>query len=208
VGTQIVFETHATTVDNELGRATGWLPGELSATGRVHAAELGERRRRDGLDLVLTSDLHRAVETVRLAFADALPALHDWRLRECDFGEWNGAPREQVQGGRMRFLQTPYPGGESWAQAVDRVAAVLDDVRRRWAGKRVLVVGHVATRWGLQITLGGQRLEDLATQEFAWQPGWEFELPQARVVNRQARHRDIVALDDRHGGATPEGNPA
>ena len=172
-----MFETHATTVDNELGRATGWLPGELSATGRLQAAALGERRRRDGLDLVLMSDLRRAVDTVRIAFGETLPALHDWRLRECDFGEWNGAPRQQVVGERMRFLQTPYPDGESWAQAVDRVAAVLDDVRRRWQGKRVLVVGHVATRWALQIGLGGQRLEELAAQEFAWQPGWEFELP-------------------------------
>jgi 2,3-bisphosphoglycerate-dependent phosphoglycerate mutase len=176
VTTQIVFETHATTVDNERGRATGWLPGELSAAGRVQAAELGERRRRDGLDLVLTSDLHRAVETVRIAFADSLPVLHDWRLRECDFGEWNGAPRERVIGERLRFLETPYPGGESWAQAVDRVAPVTDDVRRRWPDERVLVVGHVATRWGLQITLGGERLEKLATHDVAWQPGWEFEL--------------------------------
>jgi 2,3-bisphosphoglycerate-dependent phosphoglycerate mutase len=176
VTTQIVFETHATTVDNEAGRATGWLPGELSPAGRLQAAALGDRRRRDALDLVLASDLHRAVETVRIAFADALPVLHDWRLRECDFGEWNGAPRERVLGERLNFLQTPYPGGESWAQAVDRVAVVLEDVRRRWPGKRVLVVGHVATRWGLQIALAGERLEDLAAADFAWQPGWEFEL--------------------------------
>lgn len=26
----VVFETHSITVDNEAGRATGWLPGELS----------------------------------------------------------------------------------------------------------------------------------------------------------------------------------
>jgi 2,3-bisphosphoglycerate-dependent phosphoglycerate mutase len=176
VTTQIVFETHATTVDNELGRATGWLPGELSAAGRVQAAELGERRRRDGLDLVLTSDLQRAVDTARIAFADSLPVLHDWRLRECDFGEWNGAARERVIGERMRFLGAPYPGGESWAEAGDRVAAVTDDIRLRWPGRRVLVVGHVATRWGLQVALAGERLEDLAAQEFAWQPGWELEL--------------------------------
>lgn len=30
---QIVFETHATTRDNEAGIATGWLPGELSDEG-------------------------------------------------------------------------------------------------------------------------------------------------------------------------------
>ena len=27
---ELVFETHSITEDNELGRATGWLPGRLS----------------------------------------------------------------------------------------------------------------------------------------------------------------------------------
>jgi broad specificity phosphatase PhoE len=38
---QIVYETHSLTEDNEAGRATGWLPGRLSAAGRELAAELG-----------------------------------------------------------------------------------------------------------------------------------------------------------------------
>jgi broad specificity phosphatase PhoE len=176
VTTQIVFETHATTVDNEAGRATGWLPGELSAAGRLEAAELGRRRRDDGLTAVLTSDLHRAVETVEIALGDTVPVLRDWRLRECDFGRWNGAPREQVLADRLRFVDEPYPDGESWRQAVTRVARVLDDIGVRWSGGRVLLVGHVATRWGLQVALAGERIEDLASQEFAWQPGWEFQL--------------------------------
>ncbi|WP_405898072.1 histidine phosphatase family protein [Streptomyces sp. NBC_00727] len=68
---RIVYESHATTTDNEAGIATGWLPGRLSATGRRQAAELGDRRRGTGLDAVCTSDLARAVETARIAFAGA-----------------------------------------------------------------------------------------------------------------------------------------
>ena len=41
----IIYETHSTTVDNETGRATGWLPGELSEQGIRNAQALGERRR-------------------------------------------------------------------------------------------------------------------------------------------------------------------
>jgi hypothetical protein len=41
---QVVFETHAMTVDNENGIATGWLPGELSGAGLENARELGLRR--------------------------------------------------------------------------------------------------------------------------------------------------------------------
>jgi len=38
VAIEVVFETHSTTVDNEEGRATGWLPGQLPVPGRPETA--------------------------------------------------------------------------------------------------------------------------------------------------------------------------
>ncbi|WP_406347316.1 histidine phosphatase family protein [Streptomyces sp. NBC_00648] len=66
---RLVYGTHATTTGNETGTATGSLPGVLSPTGRRQACELGDRRRNDNIAAVLTSDLHRAVDTARIAFA-------------------------------------------------------------------------------------------------------------------------------------------
>lgn len=171
-----MFETHATTLDNERGLATGWLPGELSAVGREQARELGRRRRPDGLAAVFTSDLARAGETTQVAFSDELPVLADWRLRECDYGDWNGRDRATVLGDRVDHLDQPYPGGESWRQAVVRVGRFLADLPTRWDGRRVLVIGHVATRYGLEVGLLGRSLEQLLAQEFVWQEGWEYEL--------------------------------
>jgi 2,3-bisphosphoglycerate-dependent phosphoglycerate mutase len=123
VSIEVVFETHALTEDNERGIATGWLPGRLSAGGRANAAEMGRRRRDDGIAAVFTSDLHRAVETAEIAFGDTdMPILYDWRLRECDFGARNGSSAAEVGGDRMDFVDVPYPGGESHRQAVVRVA--------------------------------------------------------------------------------------
>src|ERR671936_3063715 len=77
---EIVFETHSTSVDNERGIATGWLPGRLSKRGRRQAEELGARRRDDGLVAVYTSDLARAVDTAEIAFAgNPLPIYRDAR---------------------------------------------------------------------------------------------------------------------------------
>jgi len=174
---QIVFETHQTTDDNEAGIATGWLPGRLSALGRTQAVELGERRRDDGVDAVFSSDLRRAVETVEIAFAGCdVPVLLDWRLRECDYGRLNGEPRDLVLADRSARLDTPYPDGESWEQAVDRVGRFLGDLLPRLDGARVLVVGHVATRLGLDHHLGGADLATALSEDFAWQPGWEYTL--------------------------------
>ena len=173
---QLVFETHSTSVDNERGIATGWLPGELSAEGRQQAAQLGERRRNDGIDLVVASDLRRAVETVEIAFAGSpLPIRYDRRLRECDYGDWNGMPRARLEAERPKRIDVPFPGGESWREAVQRHGGFLDELAHA-DGRRVLLVGHVATRWALDHIVNGVPLEQLAAEPFAWRPGWEYAL--------------------------------
>ena len=89
---ELVYETHSLTLDNERGFATGWLPGELSEAGREGARRLGERRRDDGIACVFTSDLARAVQTAEIAFAGTgIEVRQDARLRECSYGELNGA---------------------------------------------------------------------------------------------------------------------
>jgi alpha-ribazole phosphatase/probable phosphoglycerate mutase len=177
VAIQVVFETHASTVDNELGIATGWLPGTLSESGRAQARELGLRRRNDGLAAVFTSDLGRAVETASLGFAGTgLPILHDRRLRECNFGTKNGMPVAELHHDRRLHLDEPYPAGESWRAAVRRVGRFLGDLPLRWGETRVLVIGHVATRWALDHFVDGVPLEQLIAADFGWQEGWEYVL--------------------------------
>ncbi|MFF5208248.1 histidine phosphatase family protein [Streptosporangium sp. NPDC000396] len=174
---EIVLETHSMSQDNERGIATGWLPGCLSERGRRLAVELGERRRKDGLAAVFTSDLTRAVETASLAFAGAdIPILHDWRLRECDYGDNNGMLAIELHQNRSEYLDKPYPGGESWKQAVHRVSRFLGDLPLRWSDTRILVIGHVATRWAFDHFINGIPLEELADADFGWQEGWEYRL--------------------------------
>lgn len=174
---EIGYETHSTTEDNEQGIATGWLPGHLSEAGRGNATALGRRRCDDGLAAIFVSDLQRAIETVEIGFAGSgIPVLMDWRLRECDYGELNGAAALEVHRDRRTYLDLSYPGGESWRQATERVGRFLSDLPLRWDGQRILIVGHVATRWGLEHFLGGVELEDVIAADFVWQEGWEYRL--------------------------------
>jgi 2,3-bisphosphoglycerate-dependent phosphoglycerate mutase len=172
---EVVFETHSISEDNEAGIATGWLPGRLSVRGRQLARELGARRRNEGLAAVFVSDLRRAAETAEIAFGgSSIRVVPDPRLRECNYGELNGAPHERLD--RPAHLDTPFPGGESWRQAIGRVAGFLDELSRERDGERVLVIGHVATRWALDHVANGVPLETLIAEHFAWQPGWEYRL--------------------------------
>lgn len=177
MATQIVFETHSLSEDNERGLASGWHDSQLSERGRLLAKELGQRRGHDGIQTVFTSDLGRAIETAKIAFVDTpIPILYDWRLRECDYGDQNGRPTAEVHLQRRLHLDEPYPGGESWRQAVQRVGGFLDDLRLRWEGSRVLVIGHVATRWALDHYLNGVSLENLVEADFGWRTGWEYRM--------------------------------
>ncbi len=170
---EIVFETHAISEDNERGIATGWLPGRLSERGRSLAGDLGARHRDDRFAAVFSSDLGRAVETVAIAFAGTdLPVRADPRLRECDYGRLNGAPVGELAP-RSRFITTPFPGGESYHDVVERVRDFLADLAP-YEGRRVIVIGHAATRWALEHLLAGRALEDLVDAPFAWQPGWLY----------------------------------
>ena len=175
MSTQIIFETHSTTEDNAAGIASGWKDCQLSEQGRLQAVELGKRRREDGIQAVFTSDLKRAIETAEIAFANtAIPIFHDWRLRECDYGDLNGMSSARVHNPRVRYLNKPYPNGESWRQSVQRIGRFVEDLPLRWNDKRVLVIGHRATHFGLDHHLKGLALEGLLVAKFVWQEGWEY----------------------------------
>jgi broad specificity phosphatase PhoE len=175
---ELVYETHSISTDNERGTATGWLPGELSEEGRRLALELGERRRKDRIAVVYVSDLRRAVETAELAFGGTeIPIRRDPRLRECNYGELNGKPVPELDAVRSAHIDTPFPGGESYRQVVERMRSFLGDLSREWEGERVLVIGHAATRFSLDHLLRGVPLEELVDAPFAWQPGWLYLVP-------------------------------
>jgi broad specificity phosphatase PhoE len=174
---QLVYETHSTSTHNEAGIATGWLDGELSEVGREQARALGARRRDDGLAVVFTSDLRRAIETADIALAGCdLPRREDARLRECNYGELNGHPVAEIDAIKSTRIEEPYPGGESYRNVVERTRSFLGGLVNELDGTRVLVIAHAANRWSLQHLLDGVPLEELVTAPFDWQEGWEYRL--------------------------------
>ena len=179
---ELVYETHSLTTDNEAGIATGWIPGLLSERGRAAAQALGERRRDDGIEVVFNSDLRRAVETAEIAFAGSgLPVRQDPRLRECNYGELNGRTVAEIDAQRLRRVETPFPGGESYHDVVERTRSFLADLARD-EPSRVLVIAHSANRWAIEHLLEGRAVEELVAAPFAWQEGWVYRLDGSRFA--------------------------
>jgi broad specificity phosphatase PhoE len=169
----IFFETHATSVDNEAGLASGHFDCEISETGRKQAEELGGRYRSQSLAAVYCSDLRRSYLTAEIAFGSSRPILRDARLRECHYGEMTRRPAREISAERLRHVDRPYPGGESYRQVAERTRAFLGELP---AGAGILVIGHRATSYALEHLLRGRPLEEVVTEAWQWQPGWRYQL--------------------------------
>jgi len=178
---QITYFVHSTTTDNEVGIATGWLPGELSPLGLKQANQLIELTRDMNFDAVYTSDLKRAVDTATIAFGARFEVRPDARLRECNYGDFNGHPKKEFKTHQESFVDMPYPHGECYEDVMRRVHDFLREIKSNHENGRIAIVSHEAPHLALDVLLKGKTWK----QAFAgywgkttgWQPGWEYILP-------------------------------
>jgi broad specificity phosphatase PhoE len=176
----LTYCTHSVTLDNEAGIATGWLPGRLSPTGRRLAVDLGRVFASTPWDAVYCSDLARAVQTAEIAFGANHDICPDARLRECDYGDLNGARASAIHAQAAARIDEPFPGGECYRDVEARMASFVADRRLDSAGQHVLVVSHHAPQVALDVLLTGVTWEYALAHDWRttgrWRPGWEYEL--------------------------------
>jgi broad specificity phosphatase PhoE len=171
----LVLTRHGLTDHSEPERHLGQrIDVSINAAGRRQAEALARRLAPVAFDRVITSPLFRARETAEI-LARGGPVEADPRLREMDYGAWEGRTYAQIDEAdgafRRRWEQAPdalaCPGGESGNDVAARVRSFLDDLldeHRRWHARAsfraatagpgtaapaperpVLVVGHAST---------------------------------------------------------------
>ena len=178
----IIFESHATTTDNEAKRAAGWNDVELSELGKQQARQLGERYTDDTFAAIFCSDLQRSYRTAELAFGNKFPIIQDSRLRECNYGDLNGAPKSEIEAQKPQRITTPFPGGESYIDTSKRMKEFLNEIIKEYADEKIMIIGHRATQYGLEEWINHVPLEEAVAAPWQWQPGWRYEI-NTRSVN-------------------------
>lgn len=175
----LTYFVHGTTTDNEAGKATGWLPGELSLLGVQQSKELARLTTEKTFDAVFCSDLKRAVDSARLAFGGRYDIIQDKRLREANYGKWNGQP-DHFKHDLERYISTGFPNGESYHDVERRVADLLAFLKVRYDGKRVAIVAHQAPQLALEVLCNKKSWPEAIQSDWRrsgqWQPGWEYAL--------------------------------
>lgn len=120
--------------------------------------------------------LKRSFNTAEIAFGDKFPIIEDKRLRECDYGDLTGHSSDEIEPEMVNHIKVSFPNGESYEDTTLRIKKFLNDLKKNYEGKKVLIIGHRATRFGLENLINGVSLEVLTTTSFKWQPGWNYKL--------------------------------
>lgn len=171
---------HGTTVDNEQHISSGWKDAELSELGIEQGKKLGELVKDRKFDVVFCSDTKRALVTAQLAFEDRVPIITDARLRECNYGELNGASSDIVEPMQESNFSRKFPAGESYDDVKERVADFLKFLKTNYDGKSVALVSHKAPQLALDVLLKNKTWEQALAEDWrktkSWQPGWEYIL--------------------------------
>ena len=147
--TRLVLVRHGEPDDAYRGRCYGRLDPGLSPVGR-------EQMQRTGRSIggepaaIYSSPCRRAIESVGFLSAAAPPVTIDERLREIDFGAFEGLAYEDIStrypDTYAEWMITPtevrFPRGESFAGMTARVRAALEGIRRAHEGETVVIVSH------------------------------------------------------------------
>ena len=135
--TTILLVRHGETVDNARQIMQGQTQGELNERGREQARQVAERLATDPVDVIIASDLRRAIQTAEIIAAPhSLSVVTTPLLRERDWGGFTG-----------RYI--PELRGEVWPDDIESEEALLTRARQlllhitaTYPGKRVVAVGH------------------------------------------------------------------
>lgn len=177
---KITYFVHGTTTDNEDGISSGWKDVELSELGIEQSKELAEKTKDKNFDVVFASDLKRAVDSANLSWGGKYKIIADERLRECNYGDYNGKPSEVVEPLQEKSIETPMPNGESYEMVKERIQSFLNNLKENYDGKHVAIVAHKAPQLALNVLLKGMTWEEAFANDWrktkSWQPGWEYEL--------------------------------
>lgn len=173
---EITYFVHGTTMDNIDGKATGWLPGELSEKGIRQSIALKEQIDITKFEIVYCSDLKRAIESAKYTFEDNVEILQDSRLRECNYGVLNGKDTKQII--YEEHILEPFPQGESMQDVENRVSAFCKELKEKYDGKKVAIVAHKAPQLALEVICNHKTWEQAIKEDWrrtkAWQPGWIY----------------------------------
>ncbi len=176
---KIMYFVHGTTTDNAAKLCSGWKEAMLNDLGKEQALNLGNvsNDRGDKFDIVITSDLKRAIESSNIAFPQ-YEKITDSRLRECNYGDLDGEHKSLIV--YEDHVEEKFPNGESLLDVEMRMRKFVSWLKENYEGKTVALVAHRAPQLALEVISKGITWQEANKNDWRktgdWQPGWNYEV--------------------------------
>lgn len=173
---EIIYFVHGTTYDNAEGKCSGWKQVKLNELGKQQAANLGKNNNYK-FDVLFTSDLIRAIDSANIAWPEC-EKIQDKRLRECNYGEYDGKDKKLVV--YEQHISNPFPNGESLQDVENRISDFIDYLKQNYNGKVVGIVAHRAPQLALEVLTKNISWEEAIKNDWRkrkeWKPGWKYKI--------------------------------
>ena len=141
--TELLLARHGETDWNLGRRVQGHTDIPLNAAGLAQATALADLLAHEPLTGVFSSDLSRALTTATaVAERHGLEVTVDARLREKNFGTWEGLTDVEIAERFPAAQRGQWGDGETTEEVAVRVMGVLDSIRELHPQGSVLVVSH------------------------------------------------------------------
>lgn len=136
--TILLLTRHGETIDNAKHIIQGHRQGELNEKGIKQMMELRDRLAREHIDVFISSDLKRSIDSCKIiAEPHGKEVVTMPLLRERDCGKFTGRYIPEIG------KDEPWPEDmETLLQLTERASRFLDEIRRKYPNKTVLAVGH------------------------------------------------------------------
>lgn len=147
----IHFVRHGETEFHENGKYAGQIDISLNKNGFAQSIRLSNWAKKQTLDLIVASDLKRALETAQQSTECLNQNLRiDSRFREIDFGELSGLNREEIRNNFSKIYevfynqptQAVFPRGETVIDAMNRALLGILDLSNEPNLNEILIVSH------------------------------------------------------------------
>jgi len=160
--TTLYLVRHGETFDNASQLMQGQRQGELNDTGKEQAEAVAGRLGGEHFDAIISSDLHRAIQTAEIiARPHGMAVVTTPLLRERDWGDFTGRYIPDLKG-------LPFPENtETMEQLLERARQFLLFIRSRYPGCRVLAVGHGIVNKAIQAVHYGKLTREIVRMENA-----------------------------------------
>lgn len=175
---KITYLVHGTTTDNERDIATGQNPGELSELGITQSKEMLSKIVNKDFEVVFCSDLKRAIDTTELGFKGKYQIVPDKRLREANYGDWNGELASKFKNEMEKYIDVKFPNGESYKDSEIRMRDFLEEMKKKYT--HIAIVAHQAPQLALEVIANSKSWEEAIRTDWRkigkWQPGWIYQV--------------------------------